>query len=131
MVSAVLDLIILRAAEKRQGFGGLVHIINHTAALCELAKYGYPQLAIEGLPAHHRHVCLWRTVPDLAEELGRETPLEYDLRSPEYWQPGNLRPGSARLTHRIKTFYGFYILSDFLDDPGRTIQAENSLRYFM
>ena len=131
MAAAVFDQLILSTGEIKQGYGGLVHIINHAAALCELAKYGYEGLAVDGLRAHHQHVRLWRALPDVSDEFGPETPVENGLRSPDYWQPGNLRPGAARLTHRIKTFYGFTILSNFLDDPGRTIQAENSLLYFM
>ena len=131
MVSTVLDELILSAAEQRQGYGGLVHIINHAAALVELEKYGYHPLAIGGLKAHHQHVRLWRSLPNMADELGPLTPVENDPRSPEYWRPDKLREGSARLTHRIKTFYGFTTLVDFLDDPARTRQAEEMLRYLM
>ncbi len=131
MVRVVLNELILQAAEKRQGYGGLVHIINHAAALCELAAYGYPQLAVEGLKGHHQHVQLWKTLPDVTNEMGPQSPVAHDLWSPEYWRPGNLRPGAARLTHRIKVFYGFYTLVNFLDDPTGTRQAEDMLRYLV
>ena len=131
MVRMVLNELLLSAPEKRQGYGGLVHIINHAAALCELAAYGYPQLAVEGLKGHHQHVRLWKTLPNVADETEPEAPVENDLWSPEYWRPGNLRPGAARLTHRIKTFYGFYTLLDFLDDPSGARQSEDMLRYLM
>ena len=131
MVNGVFDELILRAAEKRQGYGGLVHIINHAAALCELARYGYQQLAIEGLRAHHQHVQLWRTLPNVEAEFGPETPVENAPWSPEYWRSGKLRPGNARLTHRIKTIYGFNVLADFCDDQTKTRQAKDMLRYLL
>lgn len=131
MVEAVLDLLILRAAEKRVGFGGLVHIINHAAALCELAKYGYPQLALEGLGAHHKHVRLWLSLPNVESEQGAETPVEHDPRTPAYWEPGNLREGPARLTHRIKVFFGFYAMVENFADSTMVRQAEEALRYLL
>ena len=56
MVDVVLDELLETAPERRQGFGGLWHIINHAAALIDLSEYGYPNLAQRGLEAYHRHV---------------------------------------------------------------------------
>ena len=131
MVNAVLDLLILRCSEKRIGYGGLVHIINHAAALCELANYGYRRLATAGLAAHHKHVRLWLSLPDVEAEQGPQTPVKYNPRTPAYWEPGNLREGAAKLTHRIKTFYGFYTIVEGFNDPAKIHQAEAGLLYLM
>ncbi len=45
MANAVLDDLIQHASESQVGFGGFVHVINHTAALAELAQYGYRDLS--------------------------------------------------------------------------------------
>jgi hypothetical protein len=131
MVNAVLDLLILRGAENRIGYGGLIHIINHAAALCELANYGYQHLAAEGLAAHHKHVRLWLSLPGVEAEQGPQTPVKYHPRTPAYWEPGNLREGAAKLTHRIKTFYGFYTMVAGFSDPAKISQAEDGLLYLM
>ena len=129
MVRAVLDLLILRTAEKRIGYGGLVHIVNHAAALCELANYGYRNLAVEGLAAHHKHIRLWLSLPNVEAEQGPNTPVLYNPRTPLYWEPGNLREGPAKLTHRIKLLYGFYTMVENFDDPKKISQAEDALLY--
>jgi hypothetical protein len=123
--------LIFRAAEKRIGYGGLVHIINHAAALCELSNYGYQHLAVEGLAAHHKHVRLWLSLPNVEAEQGPETPVGHNPRTTAYWAPGNLREGPARLTHRIKTLFGFYAMVEGLNDPTKISQAEDGLLYLM
>lgn len=131
MVKSVLDVLILRAAEKRIGYGGLVHIINHSAALCELANYGYRQLAIEGLAGHHKHVRLWLSLPNVEDEQGPETQVEHDPRTSAYWAPGNLREGPAKLTHRIKVLYGFYTMIEGFSEASTIKQAEECLRFLI
>jgi hypothetical protein len=131
MANAVLDTLIQHAAEHRQGFGGLWHVINHAAALAELADYGYRELAIRGLAAHHHHVLLWKTLPNVADELGPRIPSEHDPRTPAFWQSGNIRRDSARLVHRIKTLYGFDALMPLVDDETRREQGNRMLRYLM
>jgi hypothetical protein len=131
MASAVLDTLIQHASERRQGFGGLVHLINHAAALAELAQYGYRELATQGLAAHHQHMMLWKTLPDVTDELGPETPTEHDPRTPAFWQSGNIRRDSARLVHRIKTLYGFDALVEWVEDKTRRKQGNHKLRYLM
>ena len=125
------ESVVETAPERRQGFGGLWHIINHAAALIDLSEYGYPNLAQRGLEAHHRHVRLWRSLPNVVDELGAEDPAEHDPCTVVYWESGTLRRDRARLTHRIKTLYGFYRLVDLVDDPTKVQQAEDSLRYLM
>ncbi|MEQ8786948.1 MAG: hypothetical protein RIC55_11640 [Pirellulaceae bacterium] len=130
MAKRVLDELVQHAAQRREGFGGLWHVINHAAALAELARYGYRDLAMKGLPAHHQHMQLFRTVPDIAEERGPETPTEYDPRSPKFWQPDKIRRERAHLTHRIKTIYGFDALAELVEDDKRD-QGNHKLRYLM
>jgi len=131
MANAVLDTLIQHAPEHRQGFGGLWHVINHAAALAELAKYGYRELAVKGLAAHHHHVLLWRTLPNATDELGPRIPTEHDPRTPAFWQSGNIRRDGARLVHRIKTLYGFDALMPLVDDETRREQGNHMLRYLM
>ncbi|MEE4193965.1 MAG: hypothetical protein V2J07_02080 [Anaerolineae bacterium] len=131
MANTVLDELVENAAQRRQGFGGLVHVINHAAALVELANYGYPELARQGLPAHHQHLQLFRTLPDLADELETEDLPEEDPRTPAFWESGSLRRNPAFLTHRIKTIYGFDTLIQRVEDTAKHQQGNHNLRYFM
>lgn len=131
MATTVLDTLIQHAAERRQGFGGLWHVINHAAALSELAQHGYRELATTGLTAHHQHLQLWKTLPNVADELGAEIPTKHDPRLPVYWQSDNLRRDRARLTHRIKTLYGFGTLVNLVEDKAKREQGYDKLRYLM
>ncbi len=131
MATTVLDTLIQHAPERRQGFGGLWHVINHAAALVELAHNGYREPAVTGLAAHYQHLQLWKTLPNVADELGAETPTEYDPRLPVYWQSGDLRRDRARLTHRIKTLYGFNTLVNLVENPAKREQGYDKLRYLM
>ena len=131
MATTVMDTLIQHASERKQGFGGLWHIINHAAALVELAQCGYQELATIGLKAHHQHIRLWQALPNLVEELGAETPTKYDPRLPAYWQSGDLRRDRARLTHRIKTLYGFDALLKLIEDKTKHEQGYENLRYLM
>ena len=70
MVDVTIDELIATAAVKKQGFGGLWHIINHAAAITELDRFGYKEVAKLALPAHHQHIRLWRSLPDVKNELG-------------------------------------------------------------
>ncbi len=131
MIEAVLDEFIETAAERRQGFGGLWHVINHAASLIDLSECGHVDLAQKGLEAHHRHVRLWRSLPNVEDELGTEAPAEEDPCTPVYWESDALRRDRARLTHRIKTLYGFYRLTCLVDDTTRLQRAKDALRYLM
>lgn len=131
MLGAVLDELIETAAERRQGFGGLWHVINHAASLIDLSECGYVDLAQKGLEAHHRHVRLWRSLPNVEDELGTEAPAEEDPCTPVYWESGDLRRDRARLTHRIKSLYGFHRLTSMVDDTTRLQRARDAFRYLM
>jgi hypothetical protein len=131
MVDTVIDELTRSATLRRRGFGGLVHIINHAAALLELSLYGYKDLARRGLAAHRQHVRLWRTLPDLQDELGPVEKAAYDPRTPEFWTRGAFRRDTARLTHRIKTLYGFFTLVRFVEDSEKRKAAGQSFLYLM
>ncbi len=42
-----------------------------------------------------------------------------------------LKRDEARLTHRIKTLYGYYIVRRFIDDESRRTQADDAFLYLM
>ncbi|MCR9294500.1 MAG: hypothetical protein NXI32_17415 [bacterium] len=122
--------LLATAAIRKQGFGGLWHIINHAAAIIELKRYGYESLAQKALTAHHRHIQLWRSLPDLGQELG---PVKKAAQAPDtaaYWQE-NLKRDQARLTHRIKTLYGFQQLQGYIANNRIREQAHDAFLYLM
>jgi hypothetical protein len=131
MVETVIDELIATASIRRQGFGGLWHLINHAAGIVELSLFDYKSLANQALAAHHQHVRLWRSLPDLEAELGAAKKANHDPREAAYWTTGTLKRDQARLTHRIKTLYGFFKLLPFVQDEGKRDQAQDRLRYLM
>jgi hypothetical protein len=130
MATVTISELIATASVRKQGFGGLWHIINHAAAIAELERLGYKDLARQALPAHHQHVRLWRTLPDVEKELGPVTKSKHDPRRPVYWK-GMLKRDQARLTHRIKTLYGFFVLKRFVEDEATRKKAEDAFLYLM
>lgn len=130
MVHATIAELIATASVKKQGFGGLWHVINHAAAITEMNRLGYKQLAIKALPAHHQHIRLWRSLPDVESELGPVEKADHDPRKPAYWD-GMLKRDEARLTHRIKTLYGFYTIRPFIEDETERKKAEDAFLYLM
>lgn len=131
MANAVVDDLIQHVAQRREGFGGPWHVINHAAALAELSRHGYRELALKGLPAFQEHFRLFKTVPDVSEELGAETPTADAPLTPDFWSPEKLRRERAHLTHRIKTIYGFNALAELVANESRRNQADEKLRYLM
>ncbi len=131
MANTVIDDLIQHAAQRRDGFGGRWHVINHAAALAELAQHGYRELAIKGLPAFHQHYRLFQTVPDISDELGQETPTADDPLTPNFWHPEKIRRERAHLTHRIKTIYGFDELAELVESQEKRDQGTDKLRYLM
>jgi hypothetical protein len=130
MVDVTIAELIHRGADRKQGFGGLWHLINHAAAITEMHRFGYEELAAKALPAHHQHIRLWRSLPDVESELGRIEKAEHDPRTPVYWD-GMLKRDEARLTHRIKTLYGFFTIRQFLEDETQRKDAETALLWLM
>lgn len=131
MATAVLEQLIQHGSERRTGFGGLTHVINHAAALAELVHHGYGELAKKGLAAHHQHVRLWKTLPNVADELGPETAAKHDPRTPAFWKSLDVRRDRARLTHRVKTLYGFDALVELIEDDAKRKRGNRKLRYLM
>jgi hypothetical protein len=131
MAETVMGELIRSASVRRQGFGGLFHIINHAAALIELSLFGYRELARRGLAAHHHHLQLWRSLPDVEAELGPLKKVDHDPRSAEYWSNRPPSQWSASLTHRIKTLYGFSVLLRLIEQPTIRRQAEEKFLYLM
>lgn len=130
MVDVTIKELIATASVRKQGFGGLWHLINHAAAITELDRLGYKDVARQALPAHHQHLRLWRSLPDVENELGAVVKSQHDPREPVYWE-GMLKRDEARLTHRIKTLYGFYTLRRFLEDEAIRKNAEDAFLYLM
>ena len=130
LVDRTIGELIATMATRKQGFGGLWHVINHAAAITEIDRFGYKELAQKALPAHHKHIRLWRSLPDVESELGPVEKSAHDPREPVYWQ-GMLKRDQARLTHRIKTLYGFYAILRFIEDDVRKKQAKDAFLYLM
>ena len=131
-VEKAKEELIQTAGERRDGFGGIWHVINHAAALPELAVYGYLELATKGLPAHHQHMRLFRTLPNVADEFGDEIPTKDDPRTPEFWDTQQrIHRDRARLTHRIKTLYGFDALIHLVADENKRKLANAKFLYLM
>lgn len=131
MAVAVLDEIIKQDPKvRRQGYGGLVHINNHAAAITDLAQYGYRELVPQALKSHHHHLRLWLDLPNVADEIGSTTPSKHNPHMPAYWT-GKVRYDSALLTHRVKTMYGFDELVEVVEDESKRKQAYDKLRYMM
>jgi len=131
MATAVMDRLIAQdAAVHRQGYGGLVHINNHAAAIAELARLGYDTLIAPAIRAHRRHLRLWANLPDLADELGPVKRSTHTPDEPAYWA-GNVPDDRALLTHRVKTMYGFDELADVLENDARRARAHEQLRLLM
>jgi hypothetical protein len=131
MAEAVIDELIRSASVRTRGFGGLFHLINHATGLTELSRLGYKDLAQKGLPAHHQHLRLFRSLPDIEAELGPLKKAKYDPRTPEYWSSDGASQWSAQLTHRIKTLFGFFNLLDFIKQGEKRKQAEAKFLYLM
>jgi hypothetical protein len=131
MVDATIDELIGRSSERRQGFGSFFHLIDHAAALVEIANHGFPKLAISGLPAHRQHLRLMRTLPRMEKELGKLVRAEQDPLTPEYWSVRDSVQWEGWLTHRIKALYGFSVLSKRIDDDAKRARADEAFRYLM
>ncbi|QDU97198.1 hypothetical protein [Lignipirellula cremea] len=130
MVDVTLGELIDTAGVKKQGFGGLWHLVNHAAAITELHRFGYQEAAQQALPAHHQHIRLWRSLPDIQTEFGPVVKSEHDPREAIYWQQ-MLKRDEARLTHRIKTLYGFYTIRAFITNKNRRQMADDAFLYLM
>ena len=132
MVIAVLDEAIhLNPKIHRSGYGGLVHVINHAAAITDLAACGYVELASRAIRSHRHHLRLWRNLPDLADEMGPLPVSKFTPHSAAYWTSGNVPYDRALLTHRVKTMFGFDELATAINEEAKEKAAYDKLRYMM
>lgn len=131
MVRVTIDELIRDASVRRQGFGGIFHLINHARALLDLSNAGHGALARRGLAAHHHHLRLYRSLPDLTDELGAVARARHDPLTPEHWSQTESVQFSAWLTHRIKTLYALRGLLRTIDDADTRRRAEHAFLYLM
>lgn len=131
VVEIALEELVRFGGNHRRGFGGLIHLLDHAAAIVELANFGRPRLAERALPGFRHHVQLLRSLPILDEELGPLRKSERDPHDPEYWTLRNSAQFSAHLTHRIKVLYAFEVLRAASENETRIEQAEDAFRYLM
>jgi len=132
MIASVLDEAFnLRPEIHRSGYGGLVHVINHAAAITNLADQGYIELASRAIRSHRQHLRLWRNLPNVADEKGPLQVSEFTPHSPAYWTSGNVPYDRALLTHRVKTMFGFDELARAVDEEAKERAAYDKLRYMM
>ena len=96
-----------------------------------MSRLGYRDLARQGLAAHHHHVRLFRSLPDVEDELWPLKRATHDPRTVDYWSVDEASQWSARLTHRIKTLYGFFNLPRFIEQPEKRKEAEAKFLYLM
>jgi len=131
MVDTTIGELIASAGIHSQGFGGLFHLINHAAALIELDRLGYIEIALKGMPAHRQHLRLLRARPDLEEELGKLERTDDDPFQAAYWKRTKSKQWGAWLTHRIKTLYGFHTLLQHVENPERRKKAIEAFGYLL
>jgi hypothetical protein len=130
MIDVTIDELILTGPIKKQGFGGLWHLINHAAAITELDRMQYHETAKLALPAHHQHVELLRTLPDVENELGPVVKSQHDPLTAQYWA-ADLNRDSAQLTHRIKTLFGYYTIRPFVESKAKQALADEAFLNLM
>lgn len=132
MVDAVLDEIIKHDPKIHvQGYGGLIHVNNHAAAITDLAQYGYSELVPAAIASHRQHLRLWRNLPNVADEFGPAPYAEFSPYTAAYWTSDKLPYDRALLTHRVKTMFGFDELVEAMDDERKEKRAYDKLRYMM
>ena len=61
-----------------------------------VAQFGFADLARKGLAAHHHHVRLWRSLPNVEEELGPLERAKHDPRTVAYWRIDEPSPQPSR-----------------------------------
>lgn len=131
MAEVIIEQLIRSAGVRRQGFGGLFHLINHAAALLEFERLGYADLASAGIANHRHHLRLWRSLPDVEAELGPLVKAEHPAEDPAYWSREESVQWSGWLTHRIKTLFGFSVVLDRIEDEATVKEARRQFRYLL
>lgn len=132
MANAVLDEAVnLDANYNRVGYGDLVHVINHAAAVADLARYGYGELVPRAVQSHRQHLRLWRNLPNVADEEGPMKISKFTPHTAAYWTSGNVPYDRALLTHQVKTMYGFDELAGAVEEDPKEAKAYDKLRWLM
>ena len=132
MALAVLDEVVNQKPEfHRIGYGSLVHVINHAAAIADLADYGYGELVPRAIKSHRHHLRLWRNLPNVADEKGPMKVSRFNAYNAAYWTSGKIPYDRALLTHRVKTMMGFDELAAALDEDEKEKRASDKLRLMM
>jgi hypothetical protein len=72
---------------------------------------------------------LFRSLPDVEDELGPLKKAKHDPRTADYWTIDEASQWSAQLTHRIKTLYGFFHPLRFIEQPEQRKAAQERLLY--
>ena len=132
-IQEVMELFAREVIQRRQGFGGWFHLINHTAALQSLHHMGWESQCQLGLKTLQQHLEYYLALPDLTDELGSLQRASVDPRQSAYWQ-GSYRQSSqwsGWLTHRIKTMHGFYQLRESLNEDGLRQACDHAFLYLM
>ena len=82
-IQEVMELFAREVIQRRQGFGGWFHLINHTAALQSLHHMGWESQCQLGLKTLQQHLEYYLALPDLTDELGSsKEPLSTQDRAP-------------------------------------------------
>lgn len=132
MATAVFDELVNQRAEfHREGYGGLVHVINHAAAIADLAETGYGELVPRAIRSHRQHLRLWRTLPNVAGERGPMKVSRFTPHAAAYWTSGDVPYDRALLTHRVKTMFGFEELAQAVEEDEREKLAYDKMRLLM
>ncbi|MDF1852829.1 MAG: hypothetical protein P1U85_18475 [Verrucomicrobiales bacterium] len=132
MAIAIFDeAIALKPETHRIGYGGLVHVINHAAAIADLGEFGYPELVPRAVRSHRHHLRLWRSLPNVADEKGPMQVSRFTAHTAAYWTSGTIPYDRALLTHRVKTLFGFDELAATVDEEAKEKAAYDKLRFLM
>jgi hypothetical protein len=132
MALVVVNELLNQDAKVHQvGYGGLVHIVNHAAAIVDLKKYGYQELAGQAVRSHRQHFRLWKSLPNVADEMGPVKVSSFTPHKAAYWTSGDVPYDRALLTHRVKTMFGFEELCKAVDEDPKEEHAYDKLRYLM
>ena len=83
------------------------------------------------LRSHRQHLRLWKSLPNVADEMGPVKVSQHTPHKAAYWTSGNVPYDRALLSHRVKTMFGFEELSKAIDEDLKEEQAYDKLRYLM
>ena len=100
-------------------------------ARCGVVAIRQQACTVLEVAAHHQHLRLYRTLPDLTDELGALVKARHDPLTSDHWRQTDSVQWSAWLSHRIKTLYAFRSLLRVVDDAPTRRRAEEAFLYLM